>query len=98
MVNIEAFKKKYGDKEVKLIKYNMNAIEIIYIIGGICSVIIAAHIILYDFIGDDDVTVNDLGLLILMSLVSFIFSWISATVWLFCIYGEKVVIKRKKRR
>lgn len=69
---------------------------IIYIIGGIISVTIFSYIFLNYFKKDEDISVGDLGFLILMDALVFLTSWVGVIMTLFIRYEGKIIIKRKK--
>lgn len=71
---------------------------IIYIIGGIISVIIFSYIFINYIKKDEDINVGDLGLLVLIDTLFFLLSWIAVVMTVFLKYEDKVVIKRKKKK
>ena len=76
----------------------MNISGIIYCIGGIISVSIFSYVFLNYIKKDEDISVGDLGLLILIDTLFFLTSWIGVFMVLFMKYEDKVIIKRKKER
>lgn len=76
----------------------MSIPEIIYIIGGLCSIIIFAYIFFTDIMEDEDIKVKDLGVLLIVEAFAFFFSWIAVLIIVFLRYEDTVVIKRKKKK
>jgi len=66
-------------------------ILLIYLLGCIISFILNYQ---YTLDEDEEITVNDLGFILLLSFAS----WLSVFVGFFALYGDKVIVHKKSKR
>ena len=72
----------------------MSALELVYIIGCVVSAVIFGMLVFSD--KNEDITLDSLVARVIIIILISLPSWLTVVIALIVVYGDVVIIKRKK--